>query len=109
MRLHKNSSDDTQNFVPLHGKMQVIDEYGTVTNVDILCKNDPEKAQELKKQFAFEANLCAGRNEACISYFRNIYPAEYLVINITKVDIPKEVKAYMIRLLTSLYIDNPPF
>lgn len=62
--LQKNNTNETpQDFGPLHGTMQVEDEDGKIIDIDLFCKHKKEKIKQLERQFALEANLCAGRNK----------------------------------------------
>ena len=64
--------------------MQVINKDGNAVLIDNFCQNSNTEGIDFTLQISLEANLCAGRNKSCINYFKNIYPAENLVMTITK-------------------------
>jgi hypothetical protein len=69
-----------------------------------------DEAQEnfVLEQLALEADLCFGRNKYCTPFFKERYPAHSLIVNIIDESIPKSFRACLIRILTSIYIDDHP-
>ena len=59
-------------------------------------------------QISLEADLCYGRNKYCKEYFKRRYPAQKLIKNIVNPDVHRSLKSSLMRVLTYVYIDDPP-
>lgn len=59
-------------------------------------------------QLALEADICFGRNKYSTPFFKERFPVKNLIQNMTDENIPKVFRASLIRLFTSIYIDDHP-
>lgn len=59
-------------------------------------------------QLALEADLCFGRNKYCVPFFKERFPVKKLIQNMTDERTPKTLRASLIRIFTSIYIDDHP-
>ena len=94
--------------------IQIISKFSFKKNSDeILGSNlyhtiEEEEIKYIIDQLGLESNLCHGRNNYS-QFFKTRYPAENLVESIVNEEIPKSIKAMLIKILTNLYVDDHPY
>ncbi|CAI2387002.1 unnamed protein product [Moneuplotes crassus] len=60
------------------------------------------------EQISLEADLCFGRNDKNKEYFREKYPCYWLIDCLQDDELDQKFRGSLIRLLYSIYIDDPP-
>ena len=69
---------------------------------------EEEEVRYIIDQLGLESNLCHGRN-GYLQFFKQRYPVDMLVKNILNEQIPKSIRAMLIKILTNLYVDDHPY